>query len=811
MGISKAVFLLLLFLYTAQGDILDNYVKTEGAWIVGQTKQIYKTNRKEECAEKCEAETKFTCRAFLFTNKDQQCTTLAENTKTSELVRRTDVVLFEKRIYLLECRTGKGKDYRGTVSKTQSGVPCQKWSDSKPHIPNYTPDNTPSAGLEANYCRNPDEDGKGPWCYTTDPDTRYDYCNIQECEEACMHCSGENYQGKISQTESGIECQHWDAQQPQSHGYIPSNFPEKNLRLNYCRNPDGEPRPWCFTTNPMKRWEFCNIPRCTTPPPVSGPGRQCLSGNGDDYRGKIGVTVSGNTCQLWSAQFPHKHARTPESYPCKALEENYCRNPDGEIKPWCYTTNSSTRWEYCNIPSCDETEAVNTDKPVIQQDPVTEDCFQDTGLTYRGTTSLTISGKKCQAWRSMSPHKHAKTPTAYPNADLRQNYCRNPDGDRAPWCYTIDPTVRWEYCNLKRCDNVQMTFPKPPQPTMVSTLRTTTATQTVTDCVVGNGMDYRGTRATTASGKTCQEWSSQKPHSHDYFTPVTHPRAGLEKNYCRNPDGDINGPWCYTTDPRKAWEYCEITKCPPPKYECGKAKTAPKLCPTRIVGGCVSNPHSWPWQISLRTSFNMHFCGGTLIAPQWVLTAKHCLERSSRPSSYRIFLGLHTERAEEASVQIRDVERIFKEPGGADIALLKMRSPAVINNEVIPACLPSENVMLGNRAECYVTGWGETKGTGGEGKLKETGFPVIENKVCNRPEFLNGRVRNHEICAGNIDGGTDSCQGDSGGPLICIEQEKFFVHGVTSWGLGCAEAMKPGVYARVSRFVGWIERVMSTG
>uniref|UniRef100_A0A452GR28 Kringle domain-containing protein n=1 Tax=Gopherus agassizii TaxID=38772 RepID=A0A452GR28_9SAUR len=78
--------------------------------------------------------------------------------------------------------------------------------------------------------------------------------------------------------------------------------------------------------------------------------QKCLSGNGEDYRGKIGVTVSGNTCQRWSAQFPHKHGRTPESYPCKALEENYCRNPDGEIKPWCYTTNSTTRWEYCNIP-----------------------------------------------------------------------------------------------------------------------------------------------------------------------------------------------------------------------------------------------------------------------------------------------------------------------------------------------------------------------------------------------------------------------------------------------------------------------------
>lgn len=57
-----------------------------------------------------------------------------------------------------------------------------------------------------------------------------------------------------------------------------------------------------------------------------------------------------------------------------------------------------------------------------------------------------------------------------------------------------------------------------------------------------------------------------------------------------------------------------------------------------------------------------------------------------------------------------------------------------------------------------MTAWRCVAGTGGEGILKETGFPVIENKICNRPSYLNGRVRDHEMCAGNIEGGTDSCQ-----------------------------------------------------
>ena len=80
------------------------------------------------------------------------------------------------------------------------------------------------------------------------------------------------------------------------------------------------------------------------------------------------------------------------------------------------------------------------------------------------------------------------------------------------------------------------------------------------------GTDYRGYVNQTKSGTPCQKWTTQSPHEHEGIVPCTYPEKGLgDHNYCRNPNKRPDGPWCYTTDPDKEWEYCDVGK---PKKSC---------------------------------------------------------------------------------------------------------------------------------------------------------------------------------------------------------------------------------------------------
>ncbi|XP_012590660.1 PREDICTED: plasminogen-like [Condylura cristata] len=155
--------------------------------------------------------------------------------------------------------------------------------------------------------------------------------------------------------------------------------------------------------------------------------------------------------------------------------------------------------------------------------------------------------------------------------NLSVNYCRNPSGHASPWCYTSDPSVRWEYCRLNTCPATTAQVPSVQE----TSTKVPPGESDAADCYWGNGQSYRGTAATTSSGRTCQPWSSQTPHRH-CWTPQAYPHANLSMNYCRNPSGDPS-PWCFTSDPEVPWEYCRLSTCPETEDDGSDSRSGPQV------------------------------------------------------------------------------------------------------------------------------------------------------------------------------------------------------------------------------------------
>ncbi|CAB1422854.1 unnamed protein product, partial [Pleuronectes platessa] len=235
---------------------------------------------------------------------------------------------------------------------------------------------------------------------------------------------------------------------------------------------------------------------------------------------------------------------------------------------------------------------------------------------------------------------------------------------------------------------------------------------------------------------------------------------------------------------------------------------------TRIVGGEDAPPGSWPWQISLQM-FGGHFCGGSLINREWVMTAAHCFSSTST-SGLKVSLGRQNLQGTNPNEESRSVATIILHPNydsdssNNDIALLRLSSPVKFSDYIRPVCLSASDSVFNSGTDSWVTGWGNVK----EGvslsfpeTLQEVEVPVLGNRQCN---CLNGvgTITDNMICAGVLAGGKDSCQGDSGGPMVNKQGSVWVQSGVVSFGLGCARPNLPGVYSRVSRYQSWINSII---
>ncbi|XP_062888941.1 proproteinase E-like [Mobula hypostoma] len=239
---------------------------------------------------------------------------------------------------------------------------------------------------------------------------------------------------------------------------------------------------------------------------------------------------------------------------------------------------------------------------------------------------------------------------------------------------------------------------------------------------------------------------------------------------------------------------------------------------SRVVNGIEARPYSWPWQVSLqvnRGSYYSHTCGGSLIDSNWVVTAGHCIH-SGR--AYRVVLGEFDRGTEEGPEQTIYAAEIFVHPQwnpsclscGNDIALIKLTTPAVLNDKVKTACIPPAGYIFENNHPCYVTGWGRLY-TGGPlpEKLQQALLPIVDHQTCEQRDWWGSSVRTTMVCAGGYE--KSGCNGDSGGPLNCEGPDGFwYVYGVVSFGSGrgCNTPQKPTVFTRISAFNSWIYSVM---
>lgn len=247
------------------------------------------------------------------------------------------------------------------------------------------------------------------------------------------------------------------------------------------------------------------------------------------------------------------------------------------------------------------------------------------------------------------------------------------------------------------------------------------------------------------------------------------------------------------------------------------ASAAPTAAPKAVLNGVDVPPGQYPWMVGIAQAdiadgYEAQFCGGTLIAKEWVLTAAHCTynldEQPFTADELDVIIGrnrLSSNQGQRLQVdQIIRHEAFQKATLAADIALLHLSQPT----EITPLQLASQAVVdaFGTQSATII-GWGVTSTGTAADALQEAQVPLVGQATCRRFYQSYGlTITSSMLCAGDATGNIDACVGDSGGPLLLwqAETKQWQQLGVISWGTACGTAGAYGVYTSVTSFLPWI-------
>lgn len=226
----------------------------------------------------------------------------------------------------------------------------------------------------------------------------------------------------------------------------------------------------------------------------------------------------------------------------------------------------------------------------------------------------------------------------------------------------------------------------------------------------------------------------------------------------------------------------------------------------RIVGGNAVTIEQFPWTASMQR-LGQHRCGAAIVAPRRILTAAHCTHGiqantlSVRTgSTYSSDFGQLVQVTEMHQHPLYNAKTFHNDLCVMWLAVALDTSSAGV--AVVPMPLQDEPVHSG--AYAFVAGWGyEREGVASNAKgLRAVSKPIVSQAQCKA--WYKNSITGGMVCAGYEEGGKDACQNDSGGPLTVDGR----LVGIVSWGIGCAQPKKPGVYARVAHYRNWIDTWM---